>query len=526
MDCEKTGAQLFTRHAQYLPVRGLARPVGRFKEYNVPVRFSGYPRVALVYPSTYQASITNLFTHTAYYFLLEKSDALVDRFTLDNPDRGLVTGARLRDFDLVLASANYELDLLYLVKLLDEAGVEPLAERRRGGPLIIVGGLAAMSNPEPFLEIANASFIGDGEILLERLARSLSLLPDRPIDFLDSLGEGLYTSEAEVRKVFVKDLDSSAHPTMLIRSKLVKPVYGEGFYLELSRGCRWLCRFCLEAYAMYPYRYRSLGVVKSLVSEGLKHVSRRRVVVYSLSPFDHPNIRDLLSHLADSGIDFSLPSIRWDTLRLDDLDLLSRSSQRTLTLAPESMSPGLSCSLGKCFSLDAFRELALAALEKGFDLKLYLMVGAPSEREEDVLETARRAKEIASYSSELGRRVSISVNPLVPKPHTPLQDHPLIAEEEYLGRIGILEKELGEGAVAHLRWLHAYVQSLIALGGRGIGRLVALLALRGLSKRNIAELSETLKVDVKFPCRRRSRGERPWSRVKFPLDEVVDKVSL
>ncbi len=457
---------------------------------------------------------------------MEKSGALVDRFTLDNPDRGLVTGRRLREFDLVLASANYELDLPYLVKLLDGAGVEPLAERRRKRPPIIVGGLAAMSNPEPFLAVADAAFVGDGEILLEKLTRALSLLPDEPGTLLESLGEGLYTGETHVRKVFVEDLDSSAHPVVMIRSRVVEPVYGEGFYLELSRGCRWLCRFCLEAYTMYPFRYRSLETLKALVSEGLKHVQRRRVVVYSLSPFDHPNIRDFLGYLVDSGIDFSLPSIRWDTLRLDDLDLISRSSQRTLALAPESMSPRLSCSIGKCFAPDAFGELATAALEKGFNLKLYLMVGLPSEGEEEVLETARRAKEIVSYSSKLGRKTSVSVNPLVPKPHTPLQDYPLIGEREYLGRVGILERELGRGAVAHLRWFHAYVQSLIALGDRGVGRLIALSALRGLSKRGLAELSESLGVDVGFPLRRRSRDERPWHRVEFPLDRVIDKLSL
>lgn len=404
--------------------------------------------------------------------------------------------------------------------------MEPVANKRRMKPIILVGGLAAMANPEPFLEVADASFIGDGEILLERLARSLSLLPDRPAIFLESLGDGLYTGESVTKKVFVEDLDKAAHPTAEIRSKKAEPVYGEGFYTEISRGCRWLCRFCLEAYAMYPYRYRSLENIKNLVNEGLKYTQRKRVVIYSLSPFDHPQIRNLLNYLAENSVDFSLPSIRWDTLRVDDLDLISLSSQRTLTLAPESMNPELSCSIGKCFNPRAFSELAVSALKKRFDIKLYVMVGLPLEKEEHILETVRQIKDLVLYSRKLNRKVTVNVNPLVPKPHTPLQDYPLIAEEEYLKRVKLFEKEIGGSAVTFLRWLYAYAQSLMALGDRSTGRLAVLLALKGLSKRNIVELSSALNVNTKFPLRHRSQDERPWHRVVFPLDHVVNRSSL
>ncbi|MEM1623124.1 MAG: radical SAM protein [Sulfolobales archaeon] len=490
------------------------------------MRTSGHPRVALVYPSTYRASITNLFTHIAYYFLIEKSDALVDRFTLDNPSEGAITSRKLNEFDLLLVSANYELDLLYLSKLLNESGIELSSGKRRRRPIILVGGLAAMANPEPFLEVADACYVGDGEILLEKLTRSLSLLPDKPADFLESLGEGLYTGEATARRVYVGNLDDAPHPTAEIRSRSVEPVYGEGFYIEISRGCRWLCKFCLEAYTMYPFRYRSLETVKSLVNEGLKYVRRRRVVVYSLSPFDHPSFRDFLSYMVENGIDFSIPSIRWDTLRPDDLDLISLSSQRTLTLAPESMNRDLSCSIGKCFNFDTFSELAVAALKKGFNIKLYIMVGLPLEREEDILETIKHIKYLVSYSRELRRSITISINPLVPKPHTPLQDHPLLTEEEYLRKVKLFRKEIGEYRVTSLRWFYSFLQSLIALGSREIGKLAMSLALRGLSKRNLVELSSTLGIDIEYPLRRRSPSERPWHKVIFPLDHLVDKLSL
>jgi radical SAM superfamily enzyme YgiQ (UPF0313 family) len=502
------------------------RYVGRFKEYNVFLRVSGSPRIALVYPSTYQASITNLFTHLAYNYLIEKSDALVDRFTLDNPDRGAISGRRLKDFDLLLVSANYELDLIYIIKLLREGGVEPLASSRRRRPLVVIGGLAAMSNPEPFIEIADAVFVGDGEILLERLVKAAHLLPGSADSFLDSLGDGLYMGVSRVSKVYVQDLDTAPHPTVEIRSATVKPVYGDGFYVEISRGCRWLCKFCLESFVMYPYRVRSLGTLVKLIDEGLRNVSSRRVVIYSLSVFDHPTIRDLLRYLINNGVDFSLPSLRWDTLNREDLDLISASSQRTLTLAPEVVDTDLSCFLGKCFVEERFTELAEEALRRGFDLKLYLMVGLPGESEGTLLRAVNYLRNLVRYAKSLGRGVSITVNPLVPKPHTPLQLLPLVPEEVYQARVRLLKRELGGASVESLRWSHAFIQALIALGDRRVGRVLLISGSEGFSRGAIARVAEGLGVDLGYPLRCRDLDEAPWRTTVMPLDKVVERVSV
>jgi len=449
----------------------------------------------------------------------------VDRFTLDNPSRGAVSGRRLKDFDLLLVSANYELDLLYIVKLLREGGVEPLATNRRGRPLVVIGGLAAMSNPEPFIEVADAVFVGDGEVLLERLVKAMHLLPDNADSFLDSLGEGLYRGMSRVSKVYVQDLDSAPHPTAEIRSKVVKPVYGDGFYVEISRGCRWLCKFCLESFIMYPYRVRSLGRLIKLIEEGLRNVSLRRVVIYSLSAFDHPAIRELLRYLIENEIDFSLPSLRWDTVGIEDLDLVSASSQRTLTMAPEVIDSDLSCFLGKCFVEERFTELAEEALRRGFDLKLYLMVGLPGESPGVLHNAARYLKKLTNYAMKLGRRVSITVNPLVPKPHTPLQLLPLVPEEAYQAKVKLLEKELGESVVESLRWTYAFTQALIALGDRRVGRAIVAASSEGFTRRAIARAAESLGVDLGYPLRCRSLDEAPWRVAVMPLDRVVEKSS-
>ncbi|MCC6047805.1 MAG: B12-binding domain-containing radical SAM protein [Desulfurococcaceae archaeon] len=445
---------------------------------------------------------------------------------MDNPDRGALSGRRLKDFDLLLVSANYELDLIYIIKLLRKGGVEPLATSRGGRPLIIVGGLAAMSNPEPFIEVADAVFVGDGEVLLERLVKAVHLLPGSKVAFLDSLGEGLYRGVSQVPKVYVQDLDSAPHPTIEIRSAVVKPVYGDGFYVEISRGCRWLCKFCLESFVMYPYRVRSLGTLIKLIERGLRNVGSRRVVIYSLSVFDHPTIRDLLRYLINNEVDFSLPSLRWDTVGREDLELISASSQRTLTLAPEVVDTDLSCFLGKCFVEERFTELAEEALRRGFDLKLYLMVGLPGESEETLHKTANYLRKLVKYAKRLGRKVSITVNPLVPKPHTPLQLLPLVPEEVYQARVRLLEQELSEANVEHLKWSHAFIQALIALGDRRIGRVLLTSSSEGFSRRTVARVAENLGVDLGYPLKCRDVDEAPWRAAVMPLDRVVEKVSI
>ena len=382
-----------------------------------------------------------------------------------------------------------------------------------------------MSNPEPFIEIADAVFVGDGEVLLERLVKSINLLPGNADSFLDSLGDSLYRGVGQVAKAYVEDLDSAPHPTAEIRSTIIKPVYGDGFYVEISRGCRWLCKFCLESFITYPYRIRSLSTLIKLIEEGLRKVTSRRVVIYSLSTFDHPAIRELLRYFINNEIDFSLPSLRWDTVGVEDLDLISASSQRTLTLAPEVIDTYLSCFLGKCFAEDRFTELAEEALRRGFDLKLYLMVGIPGESAETLHSAVRYLKKLVSYAKGLGRRISISVNPLIPKPHTPLQLLPLVQEETYQVKVKLLKKELEGAVVEPLKWSHAFIQALIALGDRGIGRAIVTASSEGFTRSAIVKASESLGVDLKYPLRCREPSEAPWRVAVMPLDKIVEKSS-
>ncbi len=455
--------------------------IGLFSEYNV-IRPIGRPkvRIALVYPSTYQASITNLFTHIAYFYIYDNvSNVLVDRFTLDNMCEGALTRQPLSKFDYVLASIGFELDLLGLVRMLTANGIEPLKRNRKGGrPVIVVGGPPVTANPLIAKEIADISFIGEAEALLKALVDTVERGGRTAADLLESLEcvgvrNSAYTGvEESVTKYVVRNLSHSYVPAPLIRSCMYEPVYGDGYYIEISRGCKWLCPFCMEAFVSHPLRIRGAADVKSLITEGLKYVKRRRVVFYSLSFFDHPSSDELLKWLLDSDCSYSIPSIRYHTMNAFRVGLIKAGGQRTLTIAPETGDEGSAELIGKQLDVNLLKELVRQAMDLGLNVKLYFMLGLPGEDRRAGLKAGELVRKI--INGLRGRRVKVAVNPLVPKSMTPCQYLPLISKEEFNRKLGDLIRTVkGLGVqVEHYGWDWAWVQSTLSLGGEWVSHLV------------------------------------------------------
>ena len=512
---------------------------GLFSEYNVflPKRGNRMIKVALIYPSTYQASITNLFTHIAYYYLYSKlgvNNVLVDRFTLDNICSGAVTGLPLRKFDVALASIGFELDIVSFIKMLINNGIAPLKKERNTGPVIIAGGPPLTANPEPVIDIIDAAFIGDGEALLEKLSEILEECgSDRSciLNSIRNVREGVYTGESEglVMKSVISKLDDVFFPTHQIRSEKIPPVYGEGFYIEVSRGCRWLCPFCMESYVAYPPRHRSIGKLRELISEGTANLKTRRVVLYSLSFFDHPKSDELLEWLIDNGYSFSLPSIRFDTLNRDRIDLVVLGGQRTVTIAPETPYPNLSCKLHKCFNLRDLMDLCTYVIERKLNLKLYFMLGLPGEgkSEEGIVEFVRGI--VTSTKLVRKEQIRITVNPLVPKAHTPMQYFPLINEAEYRHKTSYIRKELGRLGVrvSVYDWKWAFAQALVGLADREVSKLLIMWASRGKGIGSLRAAIKEANYDFSYVFKRKDLDyEFPWSKVVLGLENIIRREAL
>jgi len=480
-------------------------------------------KIALAYPSTYQASITNLFTHIAYYYLDMFEDVIVDRISLDNPVRSCIYSLNLRKFDVVLFSLSYEIDYVNALRILLQNEL-PLVSGGRDRPIVIAGGPAAMSNPLPISKFFDAITIGEGEIFLERLVNSLTELPNR-MRFLESLGPGVYVplmhSGERISKVYVSDLDTAFYPTYQIQSLSTEPVYGRGYIMEISRGCPHLCSFCMEAFISYPYRLRSDRRILNYIYEGLKVNKVNKVIFYSLSFFDHRSADKVLEELVENNIKFSIPSLRADTLNEHRVNLIRMGGQKTLTLAPETHSPKLRCVIRKYIDDTHITKIISEGIKLGMNIKMYYIIGIPGEDVGDLRYVIKFLRGLPSdVGGDLRSRVRVIINPLIPKAGTPMQFFGLLRREDYLRRLRLIRSELPRKyySIEGLDYNLALTQAALSLGNEGLSDVLIKWVLAGgrLSGFKSALMSSGVNVDYVFSGRRPE--ELPWDFIDIGIN--------
>jgi radical SAM superfamily enzyme YgiQ (UPF0313 family) len=455
----------------------------------------GKLRVALVYPNLYPVGMANLGYQLIYDLLNAREDIYCERFLLDYP-RSLETGSRLGDFDVIAFSWQFELDALNILKILHRNNIPLRRDERR--QLVVIGGPCTV-NPYPLRQVADLFYIGEAEVGL------LSLLDEWRKGGLESLPgiRGVYISELdnEVERVYFNDLDSY-HPVAQIMSP--GAAFGESFLLEASRGCGFGCRFCMGGYTYRPRRERSLHKLKEIVEEGIRVNSPRKIAVLGASLSDYSRAEELLEFLAEKNLEISVPSLRAGSLTKPMVEALVRSGQRSLTLAPES-SQRLRWAANKRITDAEIREAVNLAFEAGIrNIKLYFMLGLPGETDEDV-------EEIIALVRGFKGRVRLSVNPFIPKPHTPYQ----WAGFEDLGvlkrRMRLLKKEL-RCVFEDLR--ASFIQAAIARGDEALGEVLIDAAIRGGSLGSIRKASKEKGVELRRYVEERKLWEEfPWDKI-------------
>ncbi len=502
--------------------------VGLFKELNVYVKRVTSPfKIALVYPSTYQASITNLFTHISYYYLNSFDDFLVDRFTIDNPTTSAIHSLSLRKFDIALFSLGYEFDYINALKIILNNNLPAVSNGVRR-PIMIAGGPTVTSNPLPVSKFFDAIAIGDGEEALKVLATSITSLSSSKKAFLEVLAsKGFYVPSLHdgsvIRKLCVNDLNSSYYPEYQIQSLTTEPVFGRGFIMEVSRGCPHLCSFCMESMVSYPYRVRSLDGVISLISRGVEINKLDRIVFYSLSFFNHPSSDKILETLVEKGLKFSIPSVRADTLSEYRLRLMSKGGQKTLTLAPETNSSRLKCLIRKYIDEELLTELIVGGVKLGMEIKMYYLIGIPFETDNDVKEMINFLSGLSGVLSKycLKGRVRVVINPLIPKAGTPMQFLGLVSKEQYQRRVKLIRRELPRKyfEVEALSHNIAYVQAHLSLGGVELGDALLKYVVDGLNISDFKTLLTSFGINPDHVFENRGTlNVLPWNFIDLGVD--------
>jgi radical SAM superfamily enzyme YgiQ (UPF0313 family) len=427
--------------------------------------------IALVFPNTYHVGMSNLAVHTLYR-LWNCLDEIVCERVFAHPDAAplsLESAARLDYFPVVAFSISYEMDYFALVAMLRAAGIPPRASARdESHPLLIGGGPAVSANPEPLAPILDAAVIGEVEPISDALTAALGRIAESRDSALDALAQlpGLYVpsraQEGEsVARQWLRDMDSV--PTYSVIST-PHTEFGSRSLIEISRGCGRACRFCLAGYAFRPPRHRSVDAILAQAEELLRGGNRLGLVSAAVS--DHPQIGTLAEELRRRDAQLSISSMRVDPVSEPLLHALAASNVRTLTIAPEAGSERLRQVINKTQTEDHVLHATNLAAQLGFEqLKLYFMLGLPSEEQSDVDALINLAKACAD---RFPRQVTVNITPFVPKPHTPFQRMAQTPAKIVKRRLAYVERRLrraGIGVKAESpAW--AEIQGALARGDR------------------------------------------------------------
>jgi len=470
--------------------------------------------VCLIYPNTYRVGMANLGFQAVYRLLSEDPRVTVDRAFLPDGEpstwprtlRSLEQDRAVRDFDVIAFSISFETDYVNLVRCLALAGVPVWQrDRRERTPLVLAGGPATFLNPEPIADFVDLFLIGEAEEMLDAfVARALdgargrdavleraetvpgAYRPSRWTPEYDAAGDlaGVAyagAGPARVERQYLRDLDR-----FRTTSEVIAPdaVFGDMYLVEASRGCEWGCRFCAAGYMYRPVRYRSLAHVRESAARGL--VERGTVGLVGAEMASFPGIAAVCQEIAAAGGRASPSSLKADIITPALAHALGANGNRSVTVAPEAGSERMRRVINKNLTEPEILRAAEWLVGGGVDsLKLYVMVGLPTETEADVdgivaLAGALRRRLAVDGRSRVGR-ILVSVNPFVPKPWTPFQWEPMEAIPVLRRKLAGLRKAVGALPGVDMEAespREAYLQTLLSRGDRRVAPIVARLAER------------------------------------------------
>lgn len=474
--------------------------------------WKGRLTIALVYPNSYHVGMSNLGFQTVYRLLNEIEHVVCERAFLpedNSPARGRILTIEserpISDFDIVAFSLSFENDYPNVLTILQKAGI-PLTSNDREDPLplVIAGGVACFLNPEPLAPFIDCFLIGEAEALLPRFLNFYSsdltreaclktLARNVPGAYVPAFYRATYTAEGtldsfepicdvpvKIGRMFVENL--SDVPTF---SCILTPdtVFDSTFLIEMARGCPHGCRFCSAGYIYRPPRFRPLSLLEQCLQEGGKLTDKIGLVGATI--LDLPNIKELCDQAIKKNNSISFSSLRADSLSPEIVTILRQSNVKTATVAPDAGSERLRNVINKGITRDDIFNAVETLVAGGIpNIKLYFMIGLPTETIDDVeavVELCKQIKQRFLASSRKTARmgtITISLNPFVPKPSTPFQwaamdDVPTLKKKIGQVRNG-LRKMANVRVIAESPRL-TYMQALFSRGDRRSAQILSFI---------------------------------------------------
>ena len=511
----------------------------RYNEKYTPQVIAGVKqRFALGFPNDYFCGMSNLGLQVIYKTINARGDTACERFFLDEhpedmglkPLKTIETARPVRDFPLIGLTLSFELDYFNVAKIIEQIGIPIFAaERNDNQPLLIGGGPCATANPEPIADFFDLLVIGEGEDVINEILDCHYTAQDKKMSRLELILElskipgvyvpalGKYSVERQMKKNF-----STAPPAS---SAIVAEdtEFSSMFLLEIARGCGRHCRFCMAGYCTRPPRACDLELLKIALEQ--PQADNLRVGLVGCAISDYPWADELCEHLSANNINFSVASLRADSVSDVMLKALATSGHKTVTFAPEAGSDRLRAIINKTITRDHILSAVERSTKVGIpNVRLYFMIGLPFEEHEDIqgiVELSAAVMKIVKANSPRGR-LTLSVNPFIPKPHTPFQRLPYVDSVVLRERYDYLKTEIAKLAGVELKTedlRQAAVQAMLARGDRSTAKLIVEAAPLGGFKAWKRVLKANSISSEKLLAGFTETEKLPWSHIDCGVDE-------
>lgn len=508
-------------------------------------RWKDRVRVALVYPNHYTVGMANLGFQTVYRLLNAMDHVVCERAFLPDPEAegqnmvSMESGRRLDAFHCVAFSLSFENDYPNVLTILEKAALPLLSDLRDDSlPLVLAGGVACFLNPEPLVPFFDCFIIGEAETVLDpffqrfdpdRQRRSMLVQMAREVSgvYVPAFYQVYYHQDGtlkafvpaedlphRIRRVYASDIQDFA-----TQSTVVSPLtsFEDAYLMEVSRGCPHGCRFCAAGFLYRPPRTRPLPMLLESMRQGAEHTAKIGLVGTAVS--DLPDLKALCAEGQRRDLQLAFSSLRADALDENLIAALKAGRLKTATIAPETGSERMRRVINKGLTEEQILSAAEKLVAGGIpNLKLYFMVGLPTETEADIeaiVALVKRIKHRFLRSSQARGRmgeIHVSLNCFVPKPFTPFQWSPMDGLKRLKQKIKSIKKGLNKVANVRVhadvpRW--AFLQALLSRGDR---RVAQLLIQAHRNHGNWPQTFKTSPVNTEFYVRRpRSRNELlPW----------------